>query len=656
MVGNQSVVKNPLLLLAPFSFALLLVLSLVAKLDGVRLPAQLEWSEAHWKVVAGSEPLQPGDLILRIEGRPVEFVTLLGDPVQLHSAAELQRWLSAKAVLYARLKRGHVRLEVTRQGTEIPLEVAPRRDTFLSWGREVWIELVPACVFLWAGWTTLARAPRRPESFWFCLMCLLTSLCYLASTPFRNGAFVEPTLTRLVLALNLIAFLYGPAVLLHVTLWVPERSLGKAGLALLYGLVTLVLLCGSLPMQVALVGGLYAAVLLAVVWATWRYRSSVHRQQMKWIWFGYVLGLTPGLVFNGLPLLLGRQRLFEDAFVGFFLICIPWFYSLAIQRYRLFDIETLAEGSLVYLFTLALICLLEMSLLAGLGSSLALPAGTLLLMAILASAYGAVHTRVARVMERPDPAVVERFQTQASGRGSEQVLQCLYESLQEWPAPLSLEWCSPRPGVGCHLRLEDPVCLEFCLEAPRGLVLGPLPQGLHYNRRVLLVLERLARQAALLYQNARMFEQEAERRERALAEREGLLNDLHDGVGASLASIRMVSGQPEVSALAGDALFELQHFLYDGLDYTLEARAWVAELRAYGNRVHPDFSLSARLEDEQINRSLGLRVFRSFREKLQQGRELVCLRAELSLAQGQVRLVLGTATDDPVSSELFGPV
>ncbi|ODT66404.1 hypothetical protein ABS71_11690 [bacterium SCN 62-11] len=641
-------------MLAPLSFALLLALSLAAKLDGARLPARLHWDGQHWLVQSAGVPLQAGDRILSLEGRPAVFPSLLGDPVQLRSRAELLHWVEHKTFLYQQMKSGTLHLEVLRTGRPLSLEVTPARDSVLSWGRDVWIELLPACFFLWAGWTTLARAPRRPESFWFCWMCLLTSWCYLASTPFRDGAVLHPGLLKLELGVNFLAFLFGPAVLLHVTLLVPEKSVPDPFMTVLYALVGLALLSLDVPLLVGLVGTLYAVVLLAVIRATWRYRSSVHRQQMKWIWAGYVLGLAPGLVFNGLPLLLGRPRIFEDAAVGFFLVCIPWCYSLAIQRYRLFDIETLAEGSLVYLFTLALICVLEMSLLAALGGGFALPASTVILMVVIASAYGGVHTRVAALFRREETPVVQQFQERASGRGSQEVLDCLYATLLQWPAPASLEWCAGKLEVGCRLELGEPVTLEMQLEAGRGLRLGPLPSGRHYSSRVLTLLERLARQAALLYQNARLFEQEVQRRENALAAREGLLNDLHDGVGASLASIRMLSRQPEVSALAGDALFELQHFLYDGLDYTLPARVWVAELRAYGNRTVAEFALEATLSDEVIARSLGLRVFRWFRERLRSADSPA--RAELTLKNGSVSLRMVTGADDAVTTELFGAV
>ncbi|MBX3171713.1 MAG: hypothetical protein KF760_30160 [Candidatus Eremiobacteraeota bacterium] len=618
---------------------MLLAASLWARLDGARLPARLEWDGHYWRVLEAGLPLAAGDEIVDIEGQAASFATLLGDPVKLRSRAELEQWLEEKRFLYGRMRSGWLRLEVLRQGQLVPLRLSPARDSWREWAREAWIEVLPACFFLWAGWTTLARAPRRPESFWFCLMCLLTSLCYLASTPFRTGVMLHPTALTCFLAINLASFLFGPAVLLHVTLLVPERSVRTGSLVALYALVGLTLMSLDVPLQVGVVGSLYAAVLLAVVWATWRYRSSVHRQQMKWIWAGYVWGLTPGLLFNGLPLLLGRERVFEDAVVGFFLICIPWFYSLAIQRYRLFDIETLAEGSLVYVFTLALICLLEMSLLAALGGGFALPTATVILMALIASSYGAVHVRVARLFPRKEPEVVQEFLARASGRPSAEVLDCLYQTLQEWPAPQSLQWIAGQARVGCDLYLGEPVTAELQLEAPRGLLLGPLQHG-HYTSRVVLLLEQLARQAALLYQNARLFEEEAVRRESALEERERLLNDLHDGVGATLASIRMLSGQPEVSALAGDALFELQHFLYDGLDYTLAADVLVAEFRAYGNRILPDFVLTARVEVEVVNRSAGLAAFRVYRETLQRCRAAERLRLHLEILRERMVLVV----------------
>lgn len=650
--GKQ--VRKWLLALGPLAFALLLVASLWAKVDGARVPGRPEWDGRYWRVQVASPPLAAGDEILRIEGQATSFATLLGDPVKLRSRDELEQWLAEKRFLYGRMKSGWLQMDVLRRGGLTPVRVEPARATWMDWGREAWIEVLPACIFLWAGWTTLARASRRPESFWFCLMCLLTSWCYLASTPFRNGMMIEPGMLGGFLGINLITFLFGPAVLLHVTLLVPERSLRSGWFAALYGLVGLAWLALEIPAQVAVVGGLYAAVLVAAIWATWRYRSSLHRQQMKWIWAGYFLGLSPGLLFNGLPLLLGRERIFEDAVVGFFLVCIPWFYSLAIQRYRLFDIETLAEGSLVYVFTLALICLLEMSLLAALGSGFALPTAPVLLMAAVASCYGGVHVRVDRIFCRKEPEVVSAFLARASGRPAAEVLECLDQTLREWPAPQTLQWIAGRPEIGCQLRLGELVSVELQCEAPLGLLLGPLGEGRHYTSRVLSVLDQLARQAALIYQNARLFEEAALRRRSALEERESLLNDLHDGVGASLASIRMLSRQPEVSALAGDALFELQHFLYDGLHYTLASDVLVAELRSYGNRLLADFGLRAQVHVDVVHRSAGLAVFRAFRHLLRKcpAEARVCVDLEVSAE----RMVLAVEAGEFLNERAVFPV
>lgn len=644
------VVRGWLLALTPLSFLLLLAAALGAGLDGAHLPAEIRWNGGHWQVASHSGALKAGDEILEIYGRPVTFATLLGDPVQLRSRQELGHYLREKTVLYPALKSARLHIQVLRHGRVLPLEVTPARYSWTQWVGQAWVELLPACVFLWAGWTTLARAPDRRPSFWFCLMCLLTACCYLASVPFRHGAFLQPQLLLLFLGVNLVSFVAGPAVLLHVTLLLPEPRVSHGFLALLYSLVVIVLLSWEVPVLVAVVGTLYAAVLLAVVQATWRYSASVHRQQMKWVWLGYALGLLPGLLFNGLPLLLGRPRLLEDYQVGFCLIFIPWFYALAIQRYRLFDIATLAEGSLVYAFTVAVLYLLEVGLLAGLGGGFSLSTPALLTVAIFASLFGGVYRRIARRLGPRPPDVLRSFQTRARGKAPAEVLQALEATLREWPAPHSMQWIAARRRPGCQLLLGEPLCLEIHLEAPRALVLGPARQP--YSTGTLRVLEQLAHQAALLYQNAQLFETEGARRQKALEERERLLNDLHDGVGASLAGIRMLSQEPAVAALAGDALFELQHFLYDGTDHTFSSQQLVAELRSLGNRLlepaHIDFRLQAETTGVPLERCLALALFRFYRDSLSELRQTPGVRSVLvGFAVSPTRILLNIQDDGP---------
>jgi signal transduction histidine kinase len=86
----------------------------------------------------------------------------------------------------------------------------------------------------------------------------------------------------------------------------------------------------------------------------------------------------------------------------------------------------------------------------------------------------------------------------------------------------------------------------------------------------------------------------------------------------------MLSHQSEVLELAGDALFELQNFLYQGeggQELSLSSQWWIAELRSYGNRIFEpkgvEFSVAARGElPARVSRYPALSLFRLVREAL----------------------------------------
>ncbi len=167
---------------------------------------------------------------------------------------------------------------------------------------------------------------------------------------------------------------------------------------------------------------------------------------------------------------------------------------------------------------------------------------------------------------------------------------------------------------------DSPFALLVIAEGT-ALRCGPPSGSEHYNSRQMEILETLTQQCALTYRAAYHFRQAEEERTRRLEGKERLLGDLHDGVGAALASIRLSSKEEQVSRLAGDALFELQSFLYRGPEYTLSGPDFVAEVRRYARDVLEDTGVELAFEQKgleslSLSRSLALSVFRLVKECL----------------------------------------
>jgi two-component system sensor histidine kinase DevS len=628
---------------------LLLLSTSLALYQAPRLPWTFTWNGKNWVVENGPPPLRPGEVLSQLGGAPLTSHTLLVDNFPLQSRAEMLAWLDEKAGLYRRLQTDQVELQVGSRQLQAPV-------THGSWDflRNPGLLHLPVGVaFFVVGWASYLRPGAGRQAFWFYLMCLAMSLVYTTNVASLLAQTVFwPPLWTLVNLLNASTFVLGPCLLFHFSLLIPRDRTRSWLLALIYGISGYVVLTLAIPLHGLVVPGFFLGSLLAILQATISYRTTIERQQMKWIGAGFALGVGPWLLINGFPMLLLGHRLMSDTVPGAFLIFIPLGMAVAVHRYRLFDIGTFLEGTFAYALTLVLLLLCEWAVLAALGLSFAFDASQVLLLAVLASGYGMVRWKLAGTLagwfrRRPlrSEQALELLRSHASGRPAAEVLPALQTTVEQLLAP---QWMRAQTGgqpIGARLDLEGEPTVLLSLSPETGLLCGPLPVGRSYSSETMLCLDHLARQSSLYLENARLFEKANQEQARRLEERERLLGDLHDGVGAALAGIRMLSHEPEVTDLAGEALHELQSFLYDSPDYRMERDRFVAELRSYGSRLLADreFSLQAcgALEGT-LPRSLALSLFRLLREafnnaRKHSGADRVCLSLDFS---EQIEIIL----------------
>lgn len=579
-----------------------------------RLPYPFAWDGLGW--VAPS-----GERLESLAGRPLTRYTLMVDNFTLQSRAEMLQWLAEKATLYEQLSGDQVEMQLGSRRLLVPV----RRDSWDFLHSSALLHLPVGVAFFVVGWATYLRPGAGREAFWFYLMCLAMSLVYITNVASLLAQTVFwPPLWRLVNLINVSTFVLGPCLLFHFSLLIPRDRSRPWLLALVYGLSAFVMVSLAIPLHPVVVPGLFLGSLLAILQASLSYRSTIERQQMKWIGAGFALGVGPWLAINGFPMLFLGHRLMTDTLPGAFLIFIPLGMAVAVHRYRLFDIGTFLEGTLAYALTLVLLLFCEWAVLAALGLSFSFEASQVFLLALLASGYGMVRWKLAGVLagwfrRRPlsSEQALELLRAQTAGRPSAEVGPALQNTVEQLLAP---GWIRPDASVetpGAHLELEGEPTVLLSLGPQGGLRCGPLPTGRVYSSDTMHCLDLLARQASLYLENALLFEAANREQVHRLEERERLLGDLHDGVGAALAGIRMLSHEPEVAEMAGDALHELQSFLYESPDYEMERSRFLAELRSYGTRLFADrefvFQASGDLSGS-LPRGLALSLFRLLRE------------------------------------------
>ncbi|UCE20744.1 MAG: GHKL domain-containing protein [Candidatus Aminicenantes bacterium] len=95
-------------------------------------------------------------------------------------------------------------------------------------------------------------------------------------------------------------------------------------------------------------------VLLSFAFLILGYRKAdfeEEKSQIKWIFYGLIVGLGPFILFYQLPQALGLNALLSEEFSTMFFIFIPLAFAFSIVKFKLMDVELVINRSLVY-FTL----------------------------------------------------------------------------------------------------------------------------------------------------------------------------------------------------------------------------------------------------------------------------------------------------------------
>ena len=295
-----------------------------------------------------------------------------------------------------------------------------------------------------------------------------------------------------------------------------------------------------------------------------RSRDPLTRSRLRWLAGGSIAAGVLGLAGWHLPQLITGEQLLPSGAIGLSGLPFVMGIAVALRRHRLFDIERLANRSLVYVSLVAI-------LVAGYAALVAVLAGALRLSGTVAAAIAAAAAAVAlaplrnvaqrtvnRLMygDRDDPAgVLARLGTRMQavmlpGEVLPVVVETVAQSLRLPYVAIDLA-----DGTG-----------EFRLAAEHGVPVGTVHSEAlrHHGDTVgrLRVSERgrddplepvdleligsLAREVGPAVQAVRLHEDLLRSRAEVVAlredERRRLRRDLHDGLGPTLAAIRLKCG------------------------------------------------------------------------------------------------------------------
>jgi signal transduction histidine kinase len=685
------------------------------------------WDESArlWKVESAEpwSPLQTGDLIERIGGIDIGPLHLLGCVKNLRNRNEVSSWFDARTLLFRELHTSQIPCVVIRGPDRVTVSLTPRMT---RWHFLYGIESLPLLVGFFCfitGTVVLHKKGSDEQSLTLFLLCssyFVCAICYTAWS--SNGLFLEPRFDYFINALTAVGLLLSGVFLLHIALLLPTRKvvLNRFPLLPLPAYAAAVLIGAILEVRVV---NVMMTIFLSLTLITLGHsfltcRKPVAREQLKWIGAGFVFGLSPYLGLSIIPLALTGHELVGVGYTSLAVCLILLSIAFAIRKYRLMEIDAFLEGTFVYAVTLALLGAIDLSLTGFFSSRFGhvfeiRPAGKLFITIVMTIMfYAAIRDRVRLYLRKlvgrhplDEQAILLAFTETVSGHPPASILKLWAAYIQEIFKPASLTLVEKANDIGegilalfrglsapvslwqSPLQKEIPEGDSFYLALPLSrdgeaecvMLLGELPESRLYSTHELGILHSLLREAKLLYENARLHEDNLkhcrlmiEEEKRHLREKEKIVRDLHDGIGGITTNINVLSeiaaksSSPSIirnslstiSDLSREGLTEIRTFMHSLDDGNLSWRGLASDLRSSGTKIiEPNgiaFELDTLLDDAEGRPGslLFLNILRIYREALTNiVKHSGATRVKVRLEVGPAKVLL-SVEDDGVGFEV----
>lgn len=303
----------------------------------------------------------------------------------------------------------------------------------------------------------------------------------------------------------------------------------------------------------------------------YRYRrvsNGIEKQQTKWVVYGLSLGIGGYLAIRILSIFIpdpyGTGIILDiglSVIAVFFILLLPLSITVAVIRYRLWDINPVINRTLVY-GALSMGTIAFYIVAVGFFSNYFRQSSANFLISFIATGviailFEPIRARLQRGVNRlmygesDDPSTVLKSLSQRidSAIAPDSVLQTIAETIAQTlrlpyaAISLSEEAQAPRFASTPHLPPSELTHLPLTYQTERvgELILAPRAPGESFSTADMNLLNIIAGQAGIAVHNLRLTQDLQRSREKLVTaqeeERRRLRRDLHDGVGPTLASL-----------------------------------------------------------------------------------------------------------------------
>jgi two-component system NtrC family sensor kinase len=242
-----------------------------------------------------------------------------------------------------------------------------------------WLRLI-ALIYLGIGLYVLLRRWTAPGSTHFYVFCLISFISYSFKYTGKLNDF-----DWTIYWSNIAAWVLQPALFLHFVLTFPEKrgvvrrhawllpAVYVPGLMLL-GVHVAVMqwlqaserLRWNLDRLEMSYGALFFLAAAGLLWYSYRQaRTTILRQQLKWVTRGTILAIIPYTMFYVVPYLMGSLPGTAMKVSVLSLALLPLTFGYAIFRYRLMDVDLIFKRGVVYTLAAAAVVGMYFALVAG---------------------------------------------------------------------------------------------------------------------------------------------------------------------------------------------------------------------------------------------------------------------------------------------------
>lgn len=508
-------------------------------------------------------------------------------------------------------------------------------------------------------------------------------LLYSSSSIFVSFAFWSlqslsfDTLTTFFLLIsNSLAFVYFPMLFLHFFLLFPAKrnfAMTNKFLYIFYSIPFFVFFF-YFPrviyelLQLVFLLGLGGGIGIMVY--SFFTSNPIEKAQIKWVLWGTLLFTIIMMVTYVLPLLGILSTFYSYQIPAITFLLIPLTIALAISKYRLMDIDTLIDNTLIYVLTFSILIVLDIAVLVMIknivSSNLGETAAMLLALWVAITLYVPLRSRVTQIVRKilkrgqydSQEIALRLAKSMIPEEKRERITQLAIEVLNETFHPQVydilfveeeeflpknhfiefesvLDLRTPEYLFNLSFKRELPPLYASGVLAPivgndrlLGFVLlGEKESQQLYDRRDIKFIETVTTQVAIGIDGIRI-------KDIARRDKEKMIREIHDGIGGVVTNISMLSQMVKesdtfesvikkistISELSKDALFEIRSIL-QSLDISNStSKELIETLRRYAaTMLEPHairFSLIENIEDKSSipNAHIMLNIFRIYRE------------------------------------------